>query len=145
MTNVNNRGVSCTVGDITFPCNNPRADYEGRWTPTFNDRSLIHLTECWESSVMFSAREGWINTSAPRCLREQCVERNNSSYCVKRSGRTGWYWRFRCCKRYESLLRGSIICNGSLHSGNLLEIQWKIASRTPSSMISSLVHGRQTS
>ena len=43
--------------DISFPCLCPYADYDTVWTSNFNDRTLINVTSCYESSVLFAARE----------------------------------------------------------------------------------------
>ena len=46
-------------GDFYFPRSCTSADYDTRWTSTFNDRTLINVTACFESSVLFAAREAW--------------------------------------------------------------------------------------
>ena len=46
------------VGDLKFPKTCSRADYDSRWCPTFHNRSLINVSACFESSVLFAAREG---------------------------------------------------------------------------------------
>ena len=134
------------LGDLKFPRSCSYADYDSCWSTTFCDRNLINVTACWESTVMFSAREGWVNCHSPCCTKPSCSnKRNRSSYCSKRSDANGWAWRFRCCGRRQSILLNSIFYQGKLQPGILLEILWKISSRTPATMISRLVHGRLSS
>ena len=45
--------------DISFPCICPYADYDTFWTSNFNDRTLINVTACYQSSVLFGARGGF--------------------------------------------------------------------------------------
>ena len=90
------------VGDLQFPRTCPLADYDSCWVTTFNDRTLINLTACYESTVLFAAREGWISSSAPSCMKESCQGRTNSSYRTKRNDSNkkrakSCVWRFRCC------------------------------------------------
>ena len=33
-------------GDLKFPRENPKSDYDILWTPTFTDRMLISATQC---------------------------------------------------------------------------------------------------
>ena len=143
-------GSTASFGDFHFPRSCPLADYDSCWSPTFNDRTLINVTACYESSILFAAREGWINSSAPKCTKLACQTRNPSSRCTKRidksrPNRKGWCWRFYCCDRRQSILHNSMFYQGKLQPGNLIEIMWKIASRTPSTMIPRLIYGRATS
>ena len=133
-----------------FPHTCPLADNDSCWTTTFNDRVLINVTACYESTVLFAAREGWINTIAPFCMKETCLGLSNSSYCTKlnnssRMNGKSWVWRFRCCRARQTILKDSMFCNGKLQPGSILEIMWKISSCTPSAMIPRLIYGRQTS
>ena len=86
-------------GDLIFPNECPYADYDTRWMPTFRDCILYRVTACYESSVLFAAREGWINCNAPLCEKQDCKGKDRSSYCYKRSDVNGWSWHFRCCRR----------------------------------------------
>ena len=72
-------------GDIQFPRENPLADYDSTWTKHFTDRTLIKDTQCWESTVLFSAREGWINSKSLLCKNLKCTHKNRTSYCSQRS------------------------------------------------------------
>ena len=110
-----------------------------------NIRTLINVTACVGSTIIFAAREGWINSSAPICNKQACQGRNTSSYCYKRTDKNAFYWRFRCCRRRQSLLHGSMFFNGNLPPENILLIIWKISSRTPTTMIPRLIYGRPTS
>ena len=33
-------------GDLRFPRENPKSDYDIMWSPTFTDRMLISATQC---------------------------------------------------------------------------------------------------
>ena len=76
-------------GDLLFPRNCQNADYYSCWTPKFNDRTLIFVTACYESSVLFAAREGWVNSVSPMCTSPKCQGKVRSSYCAKRSDKKG--------------------------------------------------------
>ena len=47
-----------SFGDLRLPRSCRYADYDSRWSPDFNDRNLIYVTACYESTVLFAAREG---------------------------------------------------------------------------------------
>ena len=64
-----------SYGDLSFQRSCPFADYDSCWCPTFNDRMLINVTACYESTILFAAREGWINSVAPVCTRASCYGR----------------------------------------------------------------------
>ena len=132
-------------GDLKFPRLNQSADYDSTWSSNFNDRTLINVTQCWESSIIFAARNGWVDSTAPICNKEECSTKNTSSYCTQRGKSGKWVWRFRCCKRRLTILANSIFSQSRLTPGQLLEILWKISSRTPSSMIPLLIFGKPKS
>ena len=46
------------VGDILFRRDVPGADYDSTWTKKFNDRTLINVTACLESVIIFASKEG---------------------------------------------------------------------------------------
>ena len=48
--------------DIKFPRNCPGADYDSSWNDTSCDINF-RVCLCWESAVIFAAREGWISTA----------------------------------------------------------------------------------
>ena len=132
-------------GDLAFPRDCRYADYDSSWTPRFCDRTLIRVTACYESSVLFAAREGWVISVAPFCNKPGCRNKVRSSYCSKRSDVNGWSWRFRCCRKRRSILFNSMFYQGKLQPGNILEIIWKMSSRTPVTMIPRLIYGRPAS
>ena len=68
-------------GDIKFPRKNPSADYDSKWDKLFTDRKLISVTHCYESSILFSAREGWVNSKALLCSKAQCTGKNRTRNC----------------------------------------------------------------
>ena len=56
-----------SFGNLIFPQTCLLANYDIRWCPTFTDRMLINVMACFESTILFAARERWINSSAPVC------------------------------------------------------------------------------
>ena len=73
------------VGDLAFPAEVSGANYDAQWKSdmTASDLYAILLTD--ESSILFCAREGWIDSDAPNCLRKCCNQKaNKSSYLYKR-------------------------------------------------------------
>lgn len=44
--------------DIKFQKNCPGADYDSSWNHTFCDINIFAVCLCWESAVLFAAREG---------------------------------------------------------------------------------------
>ena len=89
-------GVDTAVfNDITFPRTFPGADYDTTWSDCFHDRNIFAVTSCYESTVLFAAREGWIQSQAPVCAQTKCIERHmdmgkRKSYIYKRIDITGW-------------------------------------------------------
>ena len=66
----------------------PKADYDSNWSTTFDDRTLISVTQCWESSILFVARKGQVVSEAPLCNKEECCNKICTSYCSQR-GKNG--------------------------------------------------------
>ena len=64
-------------GDLKFPRKNPLADYDSTWDNNLTERKFITVTQCQESSVLFCAREGWINSKAPLCHKPECSRKNS--------------------------------------------------------------------
>ena len=136
--------------DIAFPRTCPGADYDTSWNDCFHDRNIFAISSCYESAVLFAAREGWVIADAPVCQRLVCIAKRTEickrkSYIYKRNDISGWAWRYPCCKRKLSILIHSIFYRSKLGPGKLIEILWKLACRTPVSLISVLVLGRHTS
>ena len=73
-------GNQVQVGEIVFTTDFPGADYVSSWSSRFNDRTLINVTACVESVIIFAAKQGWVSPVAPQCSREICKGKNNSSY-----------------------------------------------------------------
>ena len=59
--------------DISFPRTCPGADYDTTWNGCFHDHNIFAITSCYESAVLFAAREGWIRADAPVCQRSSCI------------------------------------------------------------------------
>ena len=136
--------------DLVFPRSCPGADYEKSWNDTFRDRDIFAVTACYESTILFCAREGWVVADAPICERTACVLKRQDiikrkSYIYNRSDRKGWSWRFPCCKRKCTILLNSMFYNINITPGQLIEILWKLACRTPMKLIPVLVFGKVTS
>lgn len=88
--------------DLCFPRTCPGADYDLTWTDSFHDRNIFAITACYESAVLFAAREGWVNATAPVCEHQKCVIKHSSvskrrSYIYNRKDINGWVWRYPCC------------------------------------------------
>ena len=99
--------------DLKFPREDPKADYDVIQGPTFTDRMLISATQCWESSLLFAARNGQINSKAPHCKKPECSNKCCTSYCTKRSDKGKQYWRFlKYCSHIIGQLRRSIFMTG---------------------------------
>ena len=108
--------------DIQFPKNCPGADYDFSWNHTFCDINLFRVCLCWESAVLFAAREGWVNSVAPQC--QKCIGKkdNRTGYIFQRKGRRGWSWRMPCCKAMVAILKNSMFYHSNLSPGELLQI-----------------------
>ena len=48
--------------DIKFPRNCPGADYDSTQNHTLCDINIFRVCLCWESAVLFAAREGWVTS-----------------------------------------------------------------------------------
>ena len=70
-------GVDTAVfNDLTFPRTFSGADYDTTWSECFH-RNIFAVTSCYESTVLFAAREGWVNSQAPVCAQTKCIEKHN--------------------------------------------------------------------
>ena len=78
--------------DIRFPKLCSAANYEAIWRSDITESEIYGFTACWESAVMFAAREGWVRSKSPKCSKPECSKMNNSSYLKKRSDGS-WCWR----------------------------------------------------
>ena len=81
--------------DISFPRTCPGADYDTTWNGCFHDRNIFAITSCYESAVLFAAREGWIRADAPVCQRSDCIVKHSDickrkSYIYNRPDIRGW-------------------------------------------------------
>ena len=130
--------------DIRFPKTNPGADYHSVWSSNSTACDLYRIIRSWESAILFAAREGWVNSIAPRCKHNLCQGKNTTSYLYKRK-ECNWVWRFRCCRTMTTILKGSMFYNSSYGPGKLLEIMWMMSMRAPINMMSYTVFGRLTS
>ena len=136
--------------DLSFPRTCPGADYDTSWHECFHDRTIFAITSCYESAILFAAREGWVIADAPVCEQQGCIAKHNAickrkSYIYKRKDIHGWVWRYPCCKRRQSILLHSMFYRCKMGPGKLIEILWKLAGRTQVSLISVLIFGRHTS
>ena len=62
-----------TLKDISFPRKCAGADYETSWNDTFHDRNIYAVAACYESAVLFAAREGWVVAHTAICKRSECI------------------------------------------------------------------------
>ena len=139
-------------GDLCFEKTCSGADYTTAWSPKMTDRMLHNVTASLESTIMFAAREAWICSTAPKCIKQKCQERITSSVLAIKSKRSrdggkkiSWVWRYRCCHSRITIFRDSMFYNSHYGPGAILEILWKMSSRTPVSMISRLILGVESS
>ena len=116
------------------------------------DRQLITVTTTLESSIIFAARMGWIPSTAPKCSLALCSLKNTTSYLRKKTKRKRgqnrlyyYYWNYRCCNRLRSVLHNTMFFNSTYGPPLILEILWKLSSRTPVSMIPRLIFGSNKS
>ena len=81
--------------DISFPRSCPGADYDMTWNDSFHDRNIFAVMSCYESAVLFAAREGWVVAEAPVCERPGCIAKRKDnckrkSYIFKRNDSIAW-------------------------------------------------------
>ena len=138
--------------DLHFETTYHGADYTSKCSPKMTDRILHNLTACVESTILFAAREGWISSIAPKCTKDKCYQKDTSSVLAIRKKRSrdgstkkSYVWRFRCCHRRSTILKNSMFFNSSYGPAIILEILWKMCSRTPVSMIPRLILGKESS
>ena len=130
--------------DLRFPKTVSGADYDSKWSSTSTASDLYKIIASWESAILFAAREGWVKSIAPRCSEKRCQTKNTTSYLYKRK-ECNWVWRFRCCRRMLTILKGSMFYNCTYGPGKLLELMWMMSMRTPMNMMSYTVFGRLSS
>ena len=130
--------------ELRFTKSDHGADYDSHWTATMTATKLYKIIASWESAVLFAAREGWVQSTAPRCSRDMCQSKNCTSYLYKRASRS-YVWRFRCCKRMSTILKDSMFYKSNYGPQKILELMWIVSLRIPINTISYTVFGRQTS
>ena len=70
--------------DLSFPRTCPGADYDTSWHECFHDRTIFAITSCYESAILFAAREGWVIADAPVCEQQGCIAKHNA-ICKRKS------------------------------------------------------------
>ena len=119
---VQSESNTVVYNDIKFTKDCPGADYASSWNDTLCDNNIFRVCLCWESAVLFAAREGWVTSVAPQC--QKCIGKKDkrTGYTYSRPGRRGWTWRFPCCTGMVSLLKDSMFYQCNLTPGELLHI-----------------------
>ena len=70
--------------DLSFPRTCPGADYDTSWHECFHDRTIFAITSCYESAILFAAREGWVIADAPVGEQQGCIAKHNA-ICKRKS------------------------------------------------------------
>ena len=109
-----------TYGDISFPIMSGRK-YDGFWHDKMTASELYQIFQSDESCILFCARLGWIESTAPSCGKEKCRSKNTTSYLYKRKMGV-WTWRFRCCKSTSSIFKNSMFYQSSYGPAKVLEL-----------------------
>ena len=110
-----------TVGDIAVPKRLITVDCALGSNATFITEMFYSVLSTPESTLIFCARQGWIDVTAPKCTKAACAQRNTSSYFIRK--RVGaWAWRFRCCRVTASVFRSSMFFNSSYGPGKILQL-----------------------
>ena len=87
------RAIELAVyNDLRFTKSDPGADYNSHWTATMTATKLYKIIASWESAVIFAAREGWVQSTAPHCSRDMCQSKNCTSYLYKRASPAIYLW-----------------------------------------------------
>ena len=60
-----------TYGDISFPIMSGRK-YDGFWHDKMTASELYQIFQSDESCILFCARLGWIESTAPSCGKQKC-------------------------------------------------------------------------
>ena len=74
--------------DIHFEKTFHGADYTSMCSPMMTDRIVHNVTACLESAILFSAREGWIPSLAPKGTKQKCNLKDTSSALAIRKKRS---------------------------------------------------------
>ena len=74
--------------DLHFKNTSFGADYTSICTSKMTDRILHNVTACVESSILFAAREGWICSLAPKCMKQNCHQKDTTSFLTIKKKRT---------------------------------------------------------
>ena len=126
--------------DLRFPKTDVGADYDSRWSTSSTTKDLYKIIATWESAVLFAAREGWVHSTAPVCLRPLCRDRQKPGYLYKRK-HCNWVWRFSCCATMVTILKDSMFYNNTYSPGKLLELMSMTSMRVPVTTISRSIFG----
>ena len=131
-----------SFGDVQFPAVVSGANYDGEWNPTMTAAELYSILLTDESAILFCARNGWIESRAPICVKESCTSKaNTTGYLYKRKGGV-WTWRLRCCKSTKSLFSESMFFQSHYGPAKVLELMFYMASRVPLTTSSFMIFGR---
>ena len=138
--------------DLQFPMHQLSSHDASVYSTTMTDRQFFNATNTLESSIVFAAKMGWVPAIAPVCQNSSCTGKDKSSYLRKKvkrkrqqTSRNFWCWHFRCCGRIRSILHNTMFSNSTYGPSIILEVLWKLSSRTPVSMIPRLIFGHTKS
>ena len=70
--------------DLVFPIRSNEADYEAEWNETMTSKDLYKILLTPESTILFCARQGWIDADAPTCTKASCCDKISRSYVYER-------------------------------------------------------------
>ena len=106
--------------DLSFPKLCKGADYDTIWRRDLTSSEVYKITACQESAVIFAAREGWVKSTSPICLKPKCFKKQRGSHLYKRK-QEGQCWRFKCCRGLITILKDSMFYNSSYGPGKIIE------------------------
>ena len=89
--------------------------------------------------------QGPLNEGVERKIVEPRVFKHFDGEQRDGGKKISWVWRYRCCHSRITIFRDSMFYNSHYGPGAILEILWKMSSRTPVSMISRLILGVESS
>ena len=110
-----------TVGDVSVAKKLVPVDCEPLLNDKFTTEMLYKVLSTSESTLIFCARHGWIDVTAPKCTKSSCAQKNTTSYFVRKKPGV-WAWRFRCCRATASVFRNSMFFNSSYGAGKILQL-----------------------
>ena len=78
-----------TVGDNSVAKTLVAVDCEPWVNGKLTTEMLYKVLSTPESTLIFCARHGWIDVTAPKCTKASCAQRNTTSYFVRKKWSIG--------------------------------------------------------